>query len=323
MTIRCKMSPIGGSGVVRMYTLTISPSVSGATVVLTATGYAQSGNSIKVPAGTPVSYSVSATHYQTKTGTQIVDSDMTLPVTLVLQQFTLTLSTNPAGATVSITANGTTTSGKTRVLNYNTSYTYTVSANGYTSDSGSGTLTANTTVPVTLNSTTLVNSTATGQKSFTVARTAKFEVTCVGGGAGGGRVYDIKGFYSTGSGGSGGKLKGTFTLPAGNYSYVVGSGGGHGSWNLVADTSPKSGSGGTTSISGPNSLSIYATGGSGCTGHINYMGYGYCDNGSNGSTGYSNVTRHSTSSYSGGYGAGGSGTGDGASGYLLIQMQSY
>lgn len=51
------------------YTFTISPTPSTATVTLTASGYTQSGNSITVPNGTTVSWSVSASGYTTQTGT--------------------------------------------------------------------------------------------------------------------------------------------------------------------------------------------------------------------------------------------------------------
>lgn len=51
------------------YTFTISPTPSTATVTLTASGYTQSGNSITVPNGTTVSWSVSASGYTTKSGT--------------------------------------------------------------------------------------------------------------------------------------------------------------------------------------------------------------------------------------------------------------
>lgn len=51
------------------YTFTINPTPTSATVTLTASGYTQSGNSITVPNGTTVSWSVSASGYTTQTGT--------------------------------------------------------------------------------------------------------------------------------------------------------------------------------------------------------------------------------------------------------------
>ena len=54
------------SGLVR---ITIAPTPSDATVVLTAQGYTQSGNSIRVAEGTVVSYTVSRTGYASETDT--------------------------------------------------------------------------------------------------------------------------------------------------------------------------------------------------------------------------------------------------------------
>lgn len=51
------------------YTFTINPTPSTATVTLTASGYTQNGNSITVPNGTSVSWSVSADDYITRRGT--------------------------------------------------------------------------------------------------------------------------------------------------------------------------------------------------------------------------------------------------------------
>lgn len=51
------------------YTLTINPDPDDATVILTATGYTQNGNSITVPNETTVSWSVSADGYTEQSGT--------------------------------------------------------------------------------------------------------------------------------------------------------------------------------------------------------------------------------------------------------------
>ena len=74
----------GGStgGGTSTYTFTISPTPSSATVTLTATGYTQSGNSITVPGGTTVSYTVSASGYVTVNSSKQVWSTQTLPITL-------------------------------------------------------------------------------------------------------------------------------------------------------------------------------------------------------------------------------------------------
>lgn len=74
-----------------LYTLTINPTPSNATVKLTASGYTQSGNSITVPTGTSVSYTVSASNYNTRTGSLSVTSTQTLSVVLSSRYCTVTL----------------------------------------------------------------------------------------------------------------------------------------------------------------------------------------------------------------------------------------
>lgn len=64
------------------YTLTIIPAPSDATVTLTAEGYTQSGNSITVPEGLTVIYSVVRPGYAQKRDSVMVDSDITLNITL-------------------------------------------------------------------------------------------------------------------------------------------------------------------------------------------------------------------------------------------------
>lgn len=63
-------------------TLTIIPTPSDATVVMTAEGYTQSGNSITVPYGTSVEYTVSKEGYETISGTENVISSKTLDIVL-------------------------------------------------------------------------------------------------------------------------------------------------------------------------------------------------------------------------------------------------
>ena len=65
-----------------MYTFTINPTPSNATVTLTASGYAQSGNSITVPSGTSVAWKVEASGYVTQNGTHTVNKTETKNVTL-------------------------------------------------------------------------------------------------------------------------------------------------------------------------------------------------------------------------------------------------
>lgn len=75
----------GGGTVDPNATLTINPSPSDATVVLTATGYTQSGKSITVAKGTQVTYTVSKTGYITKTGTIKVSYTQSMGVSLVTE----------------------------------------------------------------------------------------------------------------------------------------------------------------------------------------------------------------------------------------------
>lgn len=70
------------SSIVTEYTLTIIPTPSDATVTLTAEGYTQSGNSITVPEGLTVTYSVVRLGYVQKSDSVVVDSDITLNITL-------------------------------------------------------------------------------------------------------------------------------------------------------------------------------------------------------------------------------------------------
>ena len=66
------------------YVLTINPTPSDATVVLTATGFEQEGNSITVNSGTTVSYVISKTGYKTVSDEITVTEDQTLAISLVI-----------------------------------------------------------------------------------------------------------------------------------------------------------------------------------------------------------------------------------------------
>ncbi len=63
-------------------TFTISPSPSSANVTITTNGYTQSGNSITVPPGQLVSWTVNKAGYTTQSGSEIVTSDYVKYVTL-------------------------------------------------------------------------------------------------------------------------------------------------------------------------------------------------------------------------------------------------
>ena len=64
------------------------------------------GNSITVPWGTEVSYTVSKAHYQTVTGTEIVKTTGSKFVPLAIDQHTFTINATPNDATVQILVNG-------------------------------------------------------------------------------------------------------------------------------------------------------------------------------------------------------------------------
>lgn len=62
---------------VQMVTLTVAPTYASATVTFNTTGTV-SGNTITVPAGTTVSYTLSAANHDTITYTQLVNANMTV-----------------------------------------------------------------------------------------------------------------------------------------------------------------------------------------------------------------------------------------------------
>lgn len=97
--------------------------------------------------GTEVSWSVSRTGYVTQSGTYTMgEEDYSLTVTLVAQQYTLTISPDPIDADVVM--NGQTRSSIT--VAYGTVVTWSVSKTGYVTQSGSTTVTQTSTQSVTL-----------------------------------------------------------------------------------------------------------------------------------------------------------------------------
>lgn len=135
---------------IRDVTLEIVPYPSDATVTLTATGYTQVDNSITVKYGTSVSYTVSKSGHETKSGTIIVTDDQQVPITL-LNQVVLTIEPTPSNATVVLTADGFTQVGNSIVVNPGTSVSYSISRTGY----------------ITQTDTIIVNTTQTLQISLT------------------------------------------------------------------------------------------------------------------------------------------------------------
>jgi hypothetical protein len=122
------------------YTITVNPTPSDATVSLTATGFAQSGNSITVDALSNVNYTVSKTGYHTKTGTITADKTKSESVALSEILYKLTINPTPSNATVQLTASGYTQSGNSITAKPGTSVSYTVSASGYQSKTGTATI---------------------------------------------------------------------------------------------------------------------------------------------------------------------------------------
>ena len=112
ITITVKASTVSGTVVNPdtgddTYTFTITPTPSTATVTLTASGYTQSGNSITVPNGTTVSWSVSASGYTTKTGTWTANgSNKTENIVLVASGGGSTITTTYTNAGYILASNG-------------------------------------------------------------------------------------------------------------------------------------------------------------------------------------------------------------------------
>lgn len=134
-------------------TLTINPTPSDSTVTLTSGNpkYTQSGNSITVPKGSSISYSVSKQGYTTQSGILYINADTTTPIDLSGNNYTLTINTNPAGGTVTFDTAGT-ISGNSIIVPYNTTVIYNVSKPGYVSKNNlqwTVTETATVTVPLT------------------------------------------------------------------------------------------------------------------------------------------------------------------------------
>ena len=128
-----------------LYKLTINPTPSTATVKLTAAGYTQSGNSISAPKGTSVAYTVSASGYQTKTGTTTIGSaDSSLNVQLTAL-YTLTVSPTYSGASVTFNTSGT-VSGNKITVPAGTTVSYTLTATDHVTRTLSETVNSNKTV---------------------------------------------------------------------------------------------------------------------------------------------------------------------------------
>lgn len=86
-----------------MYTYTVNATPKVANVTLSALGYNQSGNSITVADGTPVSWSVESLGYTTQSGTETITADKSTDIELVSaneSQPVLTVYSTPRGKTI-------------------------------------------------------------------------------------------------------------------------------------------------------------------------------------------------------------------------------
>ena len=290
------------------YTITVNPTPSNATVSLTATGFAQSGNSITVDALTTVNYTVSASKYVSKSGTITADNSKTVDVSLAKETYKLTVNPTPSDATVTLTASGYTQSGNSITVPADTSVAYSITKTGYASQSGNVVVdTANKTLNVTLVSVQTEPEIITATTTKTLdAGTYRYIVVGAGGGGGRGvgvafsRAYDIRG---AGGGGSGYAKVGTFTTTGESVTFTVGSGG--------VTSSTASGiatDGGASSIKGSKLGTIAtANGGIGGSGSQGGAPYGNGGNGGSGggAGGYSSRSGNNTYSAGGPGGIGG------------------
>ena len=124
------------------YTFTINATPSDATV--TINGVEQT--TAQVVQGSTVTWSVERTGYTSQSGTETASSDTTKNISLVINQYTYTISATPNDATVVI--NGSERS--TLTADYGTTITWSVSKVGYVAQSGTHTLEADYTNTVVL-----------------------------------------------------------------------------------------------------------------------------------------------------------------------------
>ena len=306
------------------YTLTITPTPQNATVVLTATGFTQSGNSILVDPGTSVHYKVSKTGYVSEEDDITVNATQNKPVEINLAKYTLTINPTPSDATVSFSTG--TISGNSCTVDYGTVVTYTVSKTDYETKSEPITVLSDQTQPVSLDyrpyaiNQVIFESAEPGTYSLNLLTPGTYNVICVGGGASGCACLSFSSRLSSGTlsptsmmtgtaracagGGSGGYSNSTLTLNSGTVSVVVGAGGSSSgtTWktsNTTGGSGTRNGNPGTASSFG-NSVS--ANGGNGGTAYAKAT------------TGSSVSVNHSCSGGSGGTGTTTNGNSGGASG---------
>lgn len=286
-----------------MYTFTIVPNPSTATVTLQASGYTQQGNSITVHSGTSVKWTVSEANYATQTDTVVVNSTYSLPVTLNAIP-TLTINPTPSDATVTLTASGYTQQGNKIQAPQGTVISWSVTKSGYITQSGTYTMTN---TDVTWNKELFID----GPILITSTRSMRlpagiYKYICVGGGGSGGTASSVayrRGYncYGGGGGGSGYVTAGAFTTTGEDVVFTVGLGGtssnASGANGSNGEASQISGSisgiittanGGTCGTSGGNALETekarggngYSGGGGG--GHSASSSYTSCTKGTSG-----------------------------------------
>ena len=133
----------------QLFTLTVSPTPETANIVFNTQGQV-AGNTITVPLNTDVSYTVSASGYNTQTFNTIVDETKTVyPIIYQTIRYTILISPTPSDATVEFLTSGIVT-GHSIEVDEGTTVRYRVSATGYITQTGSTLADQNKTVFVNL-----------------------------------------------------------------------------------------------------------------------------------------------------------------------------
>jgi len=117
------------------YTLTLNTNPTNANAILTCGSLISTNKKIKVPSGSNVSYTVSASTYATTTGNSIVNSDETLNINLI-KLYYVKVTTNVENPTITLTAPGYSQSGDLIYVKKGTTVSYTVSAPNYVTKTG-------------------------------------------------------------------------------------------------------------------------------------------------------------------------------------------
>ena len=131
-----------------MYTLTINPTPEDTNVVLTADGATQIGNTISVYYGTQVYYTVSKEHYVSVSGSTTVTDTTVIPISLTLENHTITISPTPPEAVITFSTG--TVSGNSCTVPYGTTVNYTATLTDYDTYSDSITVVEDAIINITL-----------------------------------------------------------------------------------------------------------------------------------------------------------------------------